>query len=162
MPDVPAGWPRWVGSAPVQFDNSFSVRAPIADVFAAIADMGRVVPCVPGATVVSSRGDDVYEVALKAQVGPLWRNFAGTITVHVRDEATHRVELTNQARDAKGRGVGRARIEISLSELGAHTNVSIYSRVSIVDGMLAEKTIRTGATKQMADFAANLRAMIAG
>ena len=146
----------------MQFDNSFSVRAPIADVFAAVADMDRVVPCVPGAKVVSSRGDEVYEVALKAQVGPVWRNYAGTITVHLRDEDAHRVELTNRARDAKGRGVGKARIEISLAELGAHTIVSIYSRVSIVDGMLAEKTIRAGATKQMADFAANLRAMIGG
>ncbi|MEY2516962.1 MAG: uncharacterized protein QOJ89_4320, partial [bacterium] len=51
----------------MQFDNSFSVQAPIADVFVAVADMQRVVPCVPGAKVVSSRGDEVYEVALKAQ-----------------------------------------------------------------------------------------------
>jgi carbon monoxide dehydrogenase subunit G len=144
----------------MQFDNAFSVDAPIADVFAAVADMGRVVPCVPGAQVVSSRGDEVYEVALKAQVGPMWRNYEGTITVHRRDEDAHRVELTNRARDNKGRGVGKARIEISLAELGATTNVSIYSHVSIVDGMLAEKTIRDGATKQMAEFATNLRAMI--
>ncbi len=146
----------------MQFDNSFSVRAAIADVYAAVADMERVVPCVPGAKVVGRRGDDVYEVALKAQVGPLWRNFEGTITVHARDESAHRVELTNRARDAKGRRVGKARIEISLAELGEHTNVSIYSRVDVVDGMLAEKTIRQGATKQMAEFSANLRAMIGG
>jgi carbon monoxide dehydrogenase subunit G len=146
----------------MQFDNSFSVQAPIADVFAAVADMQRVVPCVPGAKVVSSRGDEVYEVALKAQMGPVWRNYEGTITVHLRDAAGHRVELTNRARDAKGRGVGKALIEISLAELGATTNVSIYSRVTIVDGMLAEKTIRTAATKQMAEFATNLRAMIGG
>lgn len=146
----------------MQFDNSFSVRAPIADVFAAIADMERVVPCVPGASIVDHRGDDVYEVALKAQLGPLWRNFLGTITVHLRDAAAHRVELTNRARDAKGRGVGRARIEITLAELGATTNVSIYSRVEVIDGMLAEKTIRKGATEQMAEFAKNLSAMIEG
>jgi carbon monoxide dehydrogenase subunit G len=147
---------------PMQFDNSFSVQAPIADVFAAVADMERVVPCVPGASVVDRRGDDVYEVALKAQLGPLWRKYFGTITVHRRDDAKHRVELTNRARDAKGRRIGKARIEISLAQLGVHTNVSIFSHVTIVDGMLAEKTIREGATKQMAEFAANLRTMIAG
>ena len=146
----------------MQFDNSFSVQAPIADVFAAVADMERVVPCVPGASVIERRGEDVYEVALKAQLGPIWRNYFGTITVHRRDEARRRVELTNRARDNKGRGVGKARIEISLAELGATTNVSIYSHVTIVDGMLAEKTIRSGATKQMAEFATNLRAMIGG
>lgn len=146
----------------MQFDNSFSVQAPIADVFAAVADMERVVPCVPGATVLGQRGDDVYEVALKARVGPLWRNYAGTITVHRRDEDARRVELTNRARDGKGRGIGRARIEISLAELGSQTNVSIYSRVTIDDGLFAEKTVRDGATRQMAEFASNLRAMIGG
>jgi carbon monoxide dehydrogenase subunit G len=143
----------------MQFDNSFSVRAPVADVFAALADVERVVSCVPGAKVVTCRGADVYEVALKAQLGPIWRNYIGTITVHERDARTLRVSMTNRARDARGRYAGDARIEIGLAELGQHTNVSIYSRVKIVDGMLAEKTIRAASAKQMVEFTANLRAM---
>jgi carbon monoxide dehydrogenase subunit G len=146
----------------VQFDNSFSVQAPIADVFAAVADIERVVPCVPGAKLIERRGENVYEVALKAQLGPLWRNFSGTITVLERDEAGHRMVMTNRARDAKGRSVGDARIEIGLAELGSHTNVSIYSRVTLADGSLAEKTIQEASSKQMAEFAANLRAMVDG
>ena len=146
----------------MQFDNSFSVQAPIADVFAAIADMRRVVPCVPGAKLLERRGDDVYEVALKAQLGPMWRNFTGTITVHECDEVGHRVVMTNRARDAKGRSVGEARIEIGLMALGSHTNVSIYSRATMTDGSLAEKTIQEASSKQMAQFSANLRAMVAG
>lgn len=144
----------------MQFDDSFSVQAPIDDVFAAIADIERVVPCVPGATVVDRSGDAVYEVALKTQVGPLWRRYAGTITVHERDPNARRVTLTNRARDAKGKRLGEARIEIALAELGSHTNVSIYSRVTIVDGALAETTIRKASAEQMARFSANLRAMV--
>ncbi len=146
----------------MQFDNSFSVQAPIADVYAAIADVERVVPCVPGAKLLERRSEDVYEVALKAQLGPLWRNFTGTITVLERDEAAHRVVMTNRARDAKGRSVGEARIEIGLAELGSHTNVSIYSRATTADGSLAEKTIQEASAKQMAEFSANLSAMVAG
>ena len=125
----------------MQFDNSFSVQAPLDDVFAAVADIERVVPCVPGAKVVERRGEDVYEVALKAQLGPLWRASSARITVLERDDAAHRVVMTNRARDARGKHVGEARIEIGLAELGSHTNVSIYSRVTVPDGMLAEKTI---------------------
>ena len=147
-------------AAAMQFDNSFSVRAPVDAVFAAVADLARVVPCVPGAKLVSQRGDDVFEVALKAQLGPLWRNFTGTITVHARDAQAHRIVMTNRARDAKGRPAGEARIEIGLAELGSHTNVSIYSRVTMPDGMLAEKTIREASAKQMAAFATNLQAMV--
>jgi carbon monoxide dehydrogenase subunit G len=146
----------------VQFDNSFSVRAPIAAVFAALADVERVVACVPGAQVLERRGEDVYEVALKAQLGPVWRRYAGTITVLWREPDAHRLVMTNRGRDAKGRHVGDARIEIGLAELGSHTNVSIYSRVTIVNGVLAEKTITEASAKQMAEFAANLEAMVAG
>ena len=146
----------------MQFDNSFSVQAPIADVFAAIADMERVVPCVPGAKLVERRGDDVYEVALKAQLGPMWRNFTGTITVLECDSEAHRVVMTNRARDAKGRSVGEARIEIGLVELGSHTNVSIYSRATMTDGSLAEKTLQQASAKQMAEFSDNLRALVGG
>jgi carbon monoxide dehydrogenase subunit G len=145
----------------VQFDNSFCVQAPIADVFAAVGDMDRVVPCVPGAKVLDSRDGDVYEVALKAQLGVLWRNFFGTLTVLERDAATHKVVMRNRARDARGKSVGEARIEIGLVELGAHTNVSIYSRVTMADGVLGEKTISEASAKQMKEFAGNLRAMLA-
>ena len=71
----------------VQFDNSFSVQASLDTVFAAVSDIARVVPCVPGAKLVRQRGDDIFEVALKAQLGPMWRNFTGTITVLERDAA---------------------------------------------------------------------------
>ena len=145
----------------MQFDNSFSVQAPIADVFAAVSDMARVVPCVPGAKVLDSRNGDVYEVALKAQIGVLWRNFFGTLTVLERDDASHRVVMRNRARDARGRSAGEARIEIGLAQLGSHTNVSIYSRVKMPDGVLAEKTIAQASAKQMKEFAVNLRAMLA-
>jgi carbon monoxide dehydrogenase subunit G len=145
----------------MQFDNSFSVQAPLDDVFAAVADIERVVPCVPGAKVVQRCGADVYDVALKAQLGPVWRRYTGRITVLERDTSAHRVVMTNRACDARGKYVGEARIEIGLAELGSHTNVSIYSRVKMPDGMLAEKTISQASAKQMAEFSANLRAMIA-
>jgi uncharacterized protein len=145
----------------MQFDNSFSVRAPIADVFAAVCDVERVVSCVPGARVLERRGADVYEVGLKAQLGVVWRNYFGTLTVLDRDVDAHRVVVRNRARDARGKPVGEARIEIGLAELGSHTNVSIYSRVTIVDGMLAEKTIRQASAKQMTEFAESLRSMVA-
>jgi len=146
----------------MQFDNSFSVQAPIEEVFAAVADVERVVPCVPGARVLDRRSENIYEVALKARLGPVWKNFLGTITVAGRDGDAHRVVMTNRARDARGNHVGDATIEIGLVELGVYTNVSIYSRVTMVDGAIAEKTINEASAKQMTEFTANLRAMVAG
>ncbi len=144
----------------MQFDNSFSVQAPLDEVYAAVSDIERVVPCVPGATVLEHRGEDVYDVGLRAQLGPLHKRYFGRITVLERDPVAHRVVMTNRARDARGKLVGEARIEIGLAELGSHTNVSIYSRVTMRDGAFAEKTISGASAKQMAEFAANLRALV--
>src|SRR5215213_6914325 len=144
----------------MQFDNSFSVQAPVDEVYAAVSDIERVVPCVPGAKVVQRRGADVYDVALRARVGPLFRRYTGRITVLERDPVARRVVMTNRACDARGRYVGEARIEIGLAELGSHTNVSIYSRVTMTESAFAEKTITDGSARQMADFAANLRALV--
>ncbi len=151
---------RVLSSVAMQFENSFSAQAPIDVVFAAVSDIERLVPCVPGAKVLERRGEDVYE--LKAQLGPMWKRYVGTITVIRRDADAHRVEMTNRARDAKGNHVGDATIEIGLAELGSYTNVSIYSRVTIVDGTIAENTIADASAKQMAEFAANLEAMVGG
>jgi carbon monoxide dehydrogenase subunit G len=144
----------------MQFDNSFSVQAPIDEVFAAIADIERMVPCVPDAKVLERRGDDVYEVALKARLGPVWKRYLGTITVVEREADAHRVVMTNRACDAKGNHAGDATIEIGLAELGSFTNVSIYSQVTVVDGVLPENAIREASAKQMTEFTANLRTMV--
>src|ERR1044072_5308678 len=145
----------------MQFDNSFSVQAPVDAVFDAVADIERVVPCVPGATVVERCGEDVFAVALKAQLGPMFRRYTGRITVRERDGAARRVVMVNRACDARGKLIGEARIEIGLTALGSYTNVSIYSRVTTPDGMFAEKTITEASAKQMAEFAANLRTVVA-
>lgn len=146
----------------MQFDNSFSVEAPIDEVFAAVADIERVVPCVPGAKVLERHGEDVYEVALKAHLGPVWKRYLGTITVVEREADAHRVVMTNRACDSRGNHAGDATIEIALAKLGSYTNVSINSQVTTVDGVLAENTIREASAKQMTEFTANLRTMVGG
>jgi len=144
----------------MQFDNFFSIAAPIDEVYATLSDVARVVPCVPGAELLEQRGDDVFEVAVKAELGPLWKHFLGTITVVERDAEAHRLVLTNSVRERDGDPVGDATIEIGLAELGATTNVSISSQATLDEGMVPESLATDAAEKQMADFAESLRAMI--
>ncbi|MEA2157125.1 MAG: uncharacterized protein QOE11_3265 [Solirubrobacteraceae bacterium] len=146
----------------MQFDDSFSVQAPIDDVYAAISDVERVVPCVPDAELLERKGDDVFEVAVKAHLGPLFKHLLGTITVVERDPEGHRLVMTNNAREADGDPVGEATIEITLAELGANTNVSIHTDATIADGMFGEHMITEAAGSQMEQFAENLQALVAG
>lgn len=145
----------------MQFDNFFSIAAPIDEVYAVLCDVARVVPCVPGAELLEQRGDDVFEVAVKAELGPLWKHFLGTITVVERDVEAHRLVLTNSVRERDGDPVGDATIEIGLTELGATTNVSISSQATLDEGMFAEQLATDAGETQMAEFAENLEAMMA-
>src|ERR1044072_4884617 len=127
----------------MQFGHSFSVQAPLDAGFATLSDVERGVPRA-------------------ARIGPVFRRCTGRITVLERDADARRVVMTNRARDAQGRDVGEARIEIGLSELGSPTDASSHSRVPMADGMLAEKTITEASAKQMTEFTANLRALVGG
>jgi uncharacterized protein len=55
----------------MKFENTFDVDAPIDEVYAALLDVERVAPCVPGAEVLDKTGDDNYQVAIKVKVGPI-------------------------------------------------------------------------------------------
>jgi carbon monoxide dehydrogenase subunit G len=146
----------------VQFFDSFSAPAQIDDVFAVVADAERLVACVPGAKVLERRGEDVYEVALKVRLGPMWKRYGGTITVVEREADAHRVEMTIGARDAGGDPVGDATIRIGLAGLGSSTTVSIDSQVTVAAGEFAETAIKEASAKQISEFTANLRTMVSG
>jgi carbon monoxide dehydrogenase subunit G len=146
----------------VQFFDSFSVKAPVDAVFAGVSDLERLVPCVPGAAVVRRSGEDVCEVALRIHMGPVWKDYVGTITVVRRDPAAHHVAMTVSARDARGAEAGDATVAIDLAELGPHTSVSISSQVAIGGGGLAESAIRQTSERQLAEFTASLRTMVGG
>ena len=53
----------------MKLESSFSVRAPIDEVWAALLDVERVAPCVPGAHVLERRDEDVYGLELELALG---------------------------------------------------------------------------------------------
>ena len=54
----------------MKFENTFDVEAPIDEVYAAMLDVERVAPCVPGAQVLEQTSDDTYKVADQGQARP--------------------------------------------------------------------------------------------
>jgi len=61
----------------MEFENRFSVRAPIADVWDVLLDVERVAPCLPGAKVLERIGEDEYVVAMRVKVGPISMEYKG-------------------------------------------------------------------------------------
>src|SRR3954454_9926693 len=115
----------------VEFDNTFPVKAPVADVYDALLDVERVAPAMPGAQVLEKVSDDAYKVAIKVKLGPVTMTYRGDVTVVERDPATHSAVLDVKAREARGQGAANAVVRMSLSPDGETTQGNMNAQVQL-------------------------------
>jgi uncharacterized protein len=148
----------------VKFENNFSVDAPIDEVYAALLDVERVAPCVPGAEVLEQTGDDAYAVAIKVKVGPISMTYRGNVEIIERDEAAHRAVMRARAREMRGQGTADARVQMSLTENGSTTNGTMVADVQLAGraAAMGRGVIQDVSGKIVATFAQNLEAMLSG
>jgi carbon monoxide dehydrogenase subunit G len=148
----------------MKFDNAFVVQAPIDEVYAALLDVERVAPCMPGAEVVERTGDDAYKVAIKVKVGPMSMTYKGDVEIVERDETTKTATLRAKAKESRGQGTADAHVRMALDERdgGTHaameTEVQLSGRVAAMGrGVIADVSGRLVET-----FAGNLAGMLQG
>jgi carbon-monoxide dehydrogenase small subunit len=129
------------------------------------AQVERVIPCMPGATLSSSRGDRLQgQLAIK--LGPIGAAFNGEARV-VRDEAVQRGMILGAGRDRLSASRASAEIEYRLSaeQGGAATRVDITVRALLL-GPLAQfgrSAIVSDLAARISDmFARNLERRLAG
>ncbi|MBX6367754.1 MAG: SRPBCC family protein [Rhodospirillales bacterium] len=94
----------------MQLENHFRVAAPVEDAWRLLNDVPEVVPCMPGAELVEVIGENAWKAALQVKLGPIALRFLADVTREQRDEATKRVVLAINAREARGRGNAEATI----------------------------------------------------
>jgi uncharacterized protein len=147
----------------MEFDNTFTVAAPIDEVWGAVLDVERVAPCVPGAQVLEQTGDNAYKVAIKVKLGPVSMIYNGDVEVVEQDPDARRAVMSAKAKESRGQGTADARVEMRLSHddgttHGAiHTDVAISGRAAAMgQGIIADVSARLIDT-----FAANLAQMLA-
>jgi carbon monoxide dehydrogenase subunit G len=148
----------------MEFDNTFTVAAPIDDVWAAMLDVERVAPCVPGASVIEQTGDNAYKVAIKVRLGPVSMTYNGDVEIVEQDDDARRAVMSAKARESRGQGTADAKVEMRLrQEDGAtqgaiHTDVAISGKAaSMGQGIIGDVSARLIDT-----FAGNLAQMLSG
>jgi len=147
----------------MEFDNTFTVAAPIDEVWGAVLDVERVAPCVPGAQVLEQIGDNAYKVAIRVKLGPVSMIYNGEVEVVEQYPDDRRAVMSARAKESRGQGTADARVEMRLSQddgttHGAiHTDVAISGRAAAMgQGIIADVSARLIDT-----FAANLAQMLA-
>jgi carbon monoxide dehydrogenase subunit G len=94
-------------------------------------DVGRVVPCMPGAELEETVDDDSWKAKLSVKLGPIALTFQTDVTRDSADERAGVVVLGAKAREVRGRGGAQARIESSLADIEGGTRVNIVTDLTL-------------------------------
>jgi carbon monoxide dehydrogenase subunit G len=150
----------------MKLEQSFEVRAPIAEVWQALIDLERVAPCLPGASITDRDEDGTYHGTFQVKLGPTTASYRGTIKIEEVDEASHRATMKARGTDKRGQGGANATIVNTLTDDGSGgTRVEAVTDFTIT-GRLARfgrgGMIEDISNRLMRDFSTCLQSRIGG
>jgi carbon monoxide dehydrogenase subunit G len=145
----------------MELKNDFHVSVPIDVAWAALTDLERVAPCMPGAELKEVEGDE-YRGIVKVKVGPISAQYKGSARFVEKDDAQHRAVLLAEGRDSRGQGNASATVTaIATSENGG-TTVSLVTELTIT-GKVAQfgrSVMGDVSAKMLGEFADRLEASV--
>jgi carbon monoxide dehydrogenase subunit G len=143
----------------VKLTNEMVVPASVDEAWAVMLDIERVAPCLPGASIEASEGDE-YTGTMKLKLGPISSSFSGTIKIEEADEAAHRAVLTARARDSRGKGTAAATITSTMAPADEGTSVTVETdlRVTGPAASFGRGVMQDVSARMMSEFAECLAA----
>ncbi|MBB3040624.1 SRPBCC domain-containing protein [Nocardioides soli] len=145
----------------MRIDNQFTVPATPERAWEFLTDLGRVAPCLPGATVESVAGDTLTgRVALR--IGPMNMSYAGEAAFVVKDDESMIATIEAGGRDGRGGGTVKATIKASLAEAPGGTQVCLATDLGLTGrvAQLGQGPIKELSAKLMGQFADCLAARL--
>jgi len=122
----------------MKLEQSFEVAAPVDAVWAALIDVPRVAPCLPGAEIGPSTEDGTYNGTFSVKLGPATAAYRGTIKIESADEATHTATMRANGSDKRGQGGAKATIVSTLAATdGGATRVDVVTDYAITGRLAA-------------------------
>jgi carbon monoxide dehydrogenase subunit G len=147
----------------MEFDNSFTVNAPLQRVWDFLLNVREVAPCMPGAQLTEVVSDTEYKGTVKIKLGAVQISYKGTATISEVDEETHTVVLVASGRETRGTGNASSTTTSRLVEEGPNrTVVNLHSQVD-VSGRVAQfgrSIMQDVASRLLGEFARNLEAKL--
>ena len=145
----------------MEITNSFEVPAPQEKVWNYMLDVGKVVVCMPGASLTETIDDTHWKGKLTMKLGPVSLNFAGKVEMAERDDEAHRVVLKGSGMEQRGKGAASATVTSTLESIGdRETRVNVVQDIK-VSGQAAQfsrgmmQDVSAKLTKQFADCLKN-------
>jgi carbon monoxide dehydrogenase subunit G len=120
----------------MRLTNAFTVPAPPDRVWAVLLDVGRVAPCLPGAALESSDGDE-HTGTMTVKLGPVTSRYAGTVRIEEADQAARRAVMRAEATDARRKGAASATITSVMEPVEGGTRVVVETDL-VITGPVAQ------------------------
>ncbi|MEU1998232.1 SRPBCC family protein [Nocardia gamkensis] len=142
--------------------NTFEVDLPIEQTWQAITDAECVIPCLPGAALVSVDGDQ-FEGAIKVKLGPVALQYGGLGEFLSKDNTTHSVVIRGTGKDTRGQGTVSVTITLTLTSHGNSTRAQVVTDLAL-SGRAAQfgrGVISDVSNKLLGQFVRNLEAAVA-
>jgi uncharacterized protein len=147
----------------MKLEQSFTVAAPIEQVWDALVDVERIAPCLPGAEITGQAPDGSYEGNFTVKLGPTTASYRGSLKMDSLDKASHTATMHAKGTDKRGQGGANASIVSTLREEGGETTVDVVTDFTIT-GRLARfgrgGMIEDISKRMMRDFSQCLQATL--
>jgi carbon monoxide dehydrogenase subunit G len=148
----------------MKLEQSFTVAAPVEQVWDMLVDVERVAPCLPGAEVTGQRPDGSYDGNFTVKLGPTTASYRGSLKMDSLDEASRTATMHANGTDKRGQGGAHAVIVSTLRQEGDETVVDVATDFTIT-GRLARfgrgGMIEDISKRMLRDFSQCLQASLA-
>jgi carbon monoxide dehydrogenase subunit G len=117
-------------------EERFSVKAPVAAVWAYLIDARRVVTCLPGAELTEVVDERTFHGNVKVKVGAVTASYKGRVNLVEVDEAGHRVKMTAEGREGGGAGSAKMTMESRVTPADGGADVVVQADVDITGRLM--------------------------
>ena len=147
----------------MKLEQSFTVAAPVDQVWDALVDIERIAPCLPGAEITGQGPDGSYEGNFTVKLGPTTASYRGSLKMDSLDEASRTATMHAKGTDKRGQGGANATIVSTMRQEGEETVVDVVTDFTIT-GRLARfgrgGMIEDISKRMMRDFSQCLQATL--
>jgi carbon monoxide dehydrogenase subunit G len=134
-------------------NETFPVSNP-ANAWGIISDLNKLVPCVPGARVMSADSPQAVKAEITVSMGAMSMKFVGPVTIESADAGSQTVKIKAKTTEAGGQSAANGDVTISVG--GGSGRVSAVATVSGKAGSMGEGTVVAVLTALIKQFAAKL------
>jgi carbon monoxide dehydrogenase subunit G len=136
-----------------QLKESFQVSDP-DQAWGVISDVNKLVPCVPGAKVISAEGDKKAKAEIEVDMGSMSMKFTGPVEIVEADEGSKRAVIKAQAKDDSGQSNADGTVTIQIGGDGG--TVDATANVNGKAASMGEGTVQAVLGELIKQFSANV------